>query len=244
MIVTRSSSDVRRILNPPREPGRFLWTTGFIGKNAGAPAPDANAPPGVPFPDAYLVEQGPHVSGPAHFHRADEFQIVMSGAGTFGRKHVQPFAVHYAGAYTPYGPIDAGPEGLGYLTLRAAYDPGARTMPANRDELRAAKRKPRAHLVAVDIGRSHAVLEGEPDGLAAWLYHVPAGSSVVGPDPAHGAGQFWIALNGAMRTCAGALLPSSSCMFVSVGEPAQRVDSSTAAPLDVLVVQFPVDPAT
>jgi hypothetical protein len=116
-------------------------------------------------------------------------------------------------------------------------------MPANRDELRASKRKPRAYLVAADIGRSHAVLEGEPDGLAAWLYHVPNGSSVVGPDPARGGGQFWVALDGAMRTSAGELLPSKSCMFVSVGEPAQRVESSPAASLDVLVVQFPLGPA-
>jgi hypothetical protein len=30
MIVTRSSSDVQRKMNPPREPGRFVWMTGYI----------------------------------------------------------------------------------------------------------------------------------------------------------------------------------------------------------------------
>jgi hypothetical protein len=238
MIVTRSSSDVQRKMNPPREPGRFVWMTGYIGKHGGATIPDAGAANDVVFPDAYIVEQGPHVSGPPHFHLQNEFQVVMSGAGLLGRTPVQPYYVHYAGAYSPYGPIDAGPEGLSYFTLRNRYDAGAINMPENREQLRAGKRKPRARSSAIATGAARTVFAPEPDGLAALLYHVPAGVSVDALDPATGGGQFWIVLEGELRGGDGALLPRHSCAFVSSDEAAPRIRAG-AGPADVLLVQFP-----
>jgi hypothetical protein len=233
MIVTRSSTEVRRV---PNASGRS-FTTGYIGKNAGAAAPDST---GALFPDAYMIEQLPLTSGPAHFHREDEFQIVMSGSGTIGKHAVRAFCVHYAGAFTPYGPIDAGPEGIGYLTLRTHYDPGAQVMPASREQLRAGQRKPRALFSEpLSLGRSQDVFPSAPDGMAAFHYHLPAGAAVTGPDPALGGGQFWVVLDGEMRVASGDPLPERSCVFVSADEPAARVAASAAASLDVLVVQFP-----
>jgi hypothetical protein len=240
MIVTRSSSDVQRKMNPPREPGRFVWMTGYIGKHGGAAIPAADAANDVLFPDAYIVEQGPHVSGPPHFHLQNEFQVVMTGAGLLGRTPVRPYYVHYAGAYSPYGPIDAGPEGLSYFTLRNRYDAGAINMPENREQLRAGKRKPRARSSDVALGAARTIIAPEPDGLAALLYHVPAGESVAALDPATGGGQFWIVLEGELRAGDGALLPRHSCAFVSPDEPSPRIASSPAHALDVLLVQFPL----
>jgi hypothetical protein len=248
MIVTRSSSDVRRVPGASARPGHDVWVTGYMGKHTGAALPAPEAAMEQLFPDAYVIEQGAGVFGPPHFHRANEFQLVMKGAGTLGRKPVRPYVVHYAGAYTPYGPIDPGPEGIGYLTLRTLYDPGARNLPEHREQLHAARRKPRAHVsepLPVGAARTPAaetvceeIFAPEPDGLAALLYRVPANASIVGPDPATGGGQYWVVLDGTMRAPDGALLPSHSCVFVSQDEPAQRF-AAAAAPLDVLVMQFP-----
>jgi hypothetical protein len=219
-----------------------------MGKHTGAvlPAPDAAVE--ELFPDAYVIEQGAGAYGPPHFHRANEFQLVMKGAGTFGRTPVEPYVVHYAGAYTPYGPIDPGPNGIGYLTLRTLYDPGARNLPEHREQLHAARRKPRAHVsgrLAVGAERapssgvaSEEIFATEADGLAALLYRVPANFSLVGPDPASGGGQYWVVLDGTMRAADGTLLPQLSCVFVSRDETAQRVAAANG-PLDVLVMQFP-----
>jgi hypothetical protein len=233
MVVARSSLGLPRV---PNKSGRS-WTIGYIGKNAGAAVP---ASAEALFPDAYVIEQKPHSSGGPHFHLQDEFQLVISGGGAIGKHAVRAFCLHYAGAFTPYGPIDAGPEGIAYLTLRTRYDPGAQMMPENRAALRAGKRKPRARFSApLQLGRSEEVFAPEPDGLAAFHYHVPANGTATGPDPALGGGQFWVVLDGELRSPAGTTLPPRSCVFVSADEPAQRVAASPATSLDVLVVQFP-----
>jgi hypothetical protein len=242
MILTRSSRDVVRKQNPnAATSGRLVWNTGYLGTRVGVPPPEER---GATYPDVYLVEQGPGVVLPPHFHRENQFQIVMIGAGTFGKKEMQAFRVHYAGAYTPYGPITAGPEGIGYLTIRATYDPGARTMPDARDELHAAGAKPR-DLVSAPIAftrpdrpEHRAVLGPEPDGVAAWLYELPAGASVEGPDPYGGAGQFLVVLDGAMRAADGALLPQRSTIFVGADEAPQTIVAADE-PLAVLALQFP-----
>lgn len=247
MVVTRSSSDVRRVPGSISRPGHEVWVTGYMGKHIGAALPATEAAMEQLFPDAYVIEQGAGVFGPAHFHRANEFQLIVKGAGTLGRKPVQPYVVHYAGAYTPYGPIDPGPEGIGYLTLRTLYDPGARNLPEHREELHAARRRPRA-LVSEPLAAGacppavelvcEEIFAPEADGLAALLYRVPPGAAIEGPDPASGGGQYWVVLDGTMRASDGASLPPHSCVFVSRDEPAQRF-AAASAPADVLVMQFP-----
>ncbi len=247
MIVTRSSSDVRRVPGSISRPGHEVWVTGYMGKHTGAKISDPGAWAEELFPDAYVIEQGAGVFGPPHFHRANEFQLITVGSGTLGRAPVQPYVVHYAGAYTPYGPIDPGPQGIGYLTLRTLFDPGARNLPENREELHAGRRKPRAHVseqLSVGVARAatkpacEEIFAPEPDGLAALLYHVPPNADIVGPDPAGGGGQFWVVLDGEMTSADGKPLPSMSCVFVSRDESAQRIASSRV-PLDVLLMQFP-----
>jgi hypothetical protein len=245
MIALRSSRDVTRVLNPNAEKsGRLVWNTGYLGQRCGA----RPAAPDDLFPDAYFVEQGPAVVLPPHFHRENEFQAVLLGSGTFGNEAVRAFSLHYAGAYTPYGPITAGADGIGYMTMRARYDPGARTMPFALDELRAAGRAPRDFVseelpVALAPGATApecvTVFEQQPDGLGAWLYKLPPGTAATGPDPAGGGGQFWVVLDGELRSGDGTSLPPRSCVFVSADEVAQRVEAS-AAPLALLAVQFPV----
>jgi hypothetical protein len=75
-------------------------------------------------PTVFLVEQPPHYSVATHFHRQNEFQVVVRGSGRLGPHLIQPYSVHYAGAYTGYGPLVSGPGGLAYFTLRTAFDKG------------------------------------------------------------------------------------------------------------------------
>jgi hypothetical protein len=228
-----------------RAEGRNVWNSGFLGSRVGEPVPESRE---VLYPEAFLVEQGPDDVLPPHFHRADEFQVVLTGWGTFGNHPVQPPLVHYAGAFTPYGPIIAGPEGIGYMTLRKHYDSGVFEMPRALPELRAAGR-PARDLVSgrLEIGPArpapaeverYEVFAPEPDGVAAWHYRLPANASVVGPDPAGGGGQYFLVLAGEMLAADGTPLPPKSCAFVSADEAAYRVASSPASDLDVLVVQF------
>src|SRR3546814_2657233 len=37
--------------------------------------------------------------------------------------------IHYAGAFTGYGPLIAGPEGLSYFTIRSIHEEGANILP-------------------------------------------------------------------------------------------------------------------
>src|SRR5262245_26229336 len=73
-------------------------------------------------PQAYLVEQGPNSLTGIHFHSQHQFQVIVAGSGTLGRRVVEPYMVHYAAGHTGYGPIKAGADGLSYLTLRAIPD--------------------------------------------------------------------------------------------------------------------------
>jgi hypothetical protein len=162
---------------------------------------------------------------------------------------VRTFCVHYAGAYTPYGPICAGPNGIGYVTLRNGWDLGPHYLPAERAELKAGNRKPRAALsdpIDVAAGDALATLPASAcrsilplahDGLGGWRYRIPPGGTVVGPDPAAGRGQYWLVLAGD-DVSAPSALPALSCVFLSPDEPA-RVTTAGPRGLDVLALQFP-----
>lgn len=75
-------------------------------------------------PTIFLVEQPAGMVLPAHFHRNNQFQLVVAGAGKIGPKKLEPVTIHYAGAYTAYGPLAAGPDGLKYFTIRPIQESG------------------------------------------------------------------------------------------------------------------------
>ncbi|WP_270938624.1 hypothetical protein, partial [Falsiroseomonas oryzae] len=208
-----------------------LHTASYIGLNwtarDGAPEPD----PDALQPVAYLVEQPPHATVDAHFHRVNQFQVAVAGAGSIGRHPLAPVAVHFADAFSAYGPIRAGEHGLQYLTLRNGYDPGARYLPGARKEL-VANAKPRLES-GLDLGQETvaplpplpgpdlastertavAVLRNRPGGPAGWRHQLPAGADVTGPDPATGGGQFWVVVAGSLVLPGAAPLPPVSVVF-------------------------------
>ena len=238
--------------------GVSFWHTLYIGTTRynmtpGTPDPE----PGTLFPMAFLVEQDPGSTATAHYHQADQFQVVVAGGGTLGLHEVAPLTVHFTGAYTAYGPIRAGENGVSYFTLRNGFDPGARFM--NRSDNRAALRQlpDRRHREAVAgplpalaapspaISRCSApdtLLGPTPDGMAAWRYRLAPGETLTGPDPALGRGQYWLVVTGALHRD-GEQLTSRSCSFVGLEEHAFHGQAGPDG-LDVLAMQFPRGPAS
>jgi hypothetical protein len=222
--------------------GVSFWHTLYIGTSRYNMAPGAPDPElGTLYPMAFLVEQDPGSTATAHYHRADQFQIVVGGRAMMGTHEVRPVSVHFAGKHTAYGPIRADTEtGVHYFTLRNGFDPGARFMAEadNRVALRAVPARRHRESVAGPLEqKTGAIIGPETDGMGAWRYRAAAGERVIGPDPAWGKGQYWIVVDGAM-TVEGKEIPRLSCLFVW---PDEAPFNACAGPdgIDVVAMQFP-----
>jgi hypothetical protein len=210
--------------------GTGFWLTSYIGANRYTPDAAAPPKPGKLYPMAFLVEQDAGAVVGAHYHQADQFQVIVAGSGRLGRHDVAAGAVHFAGAWSAYGPLAAGSEGLQYFTLRNGWDPGARYMafPDNRSALRA---RPRRHREAIGMSAAAA------DGLCVKQFVLSSRQTVTGLDPASGAGQFWVVLSGDLVSD-DASAPQNSCLFISPDEPPFRAVAG-ADGATLLLLQFP-----
>lgn len=216
--------------------GKRLWRTEYLG-----PAPSPRSPtldPGVmafvmperDAPQSFRIEQEPGLIVHPHFHYVDQFQIVIEGGGELGRHRAEPLTVHYASGHTGYGPITAGPQGLTYVTLRAQADTtGAQYLPGARERMHKVPKRHRLADPCPPLGdEGLAALRGpdvvtlfdEDDGLGAWVFRLPAGACVQGPDPARGGGQSIVLSHGSTQL-EGEWLDRHSCLYLS----------SSAAPL-------------
>ena len=189
------------------------------------------------------------MTNPGHYHQADQFQVFLSQGGKFGLKPIDMLTVHYATAFSPYAPIQAADDKVVYLTLRNGWDPGARWMPQFKEELKASKLPHRS-----GVGKKPAVF-GETggvtelteldqqeiiplseDGMGSTLYQCPTGTQITGPDPATGAGQYWLVVKGNCDL-SGCKLEQYGLSFVAPNEPAVVV-SATDQPVAILMMQF------
>ena len=222
--------------------GVTFWHTLYIGTSRYNMAPGTLDPEiGELFPMAFLVEQDPGSTASAHYHQADQFQVIIGGHGTMGTHEARPVTVHFAGKHTAYGPIRANNEtGVHYFTLRNSFDPGARfmTMAENRAALRSVRgrhhRESVAGLLASETG---AIIGPEPDGMGAWRYRAAAGERLIGPDPAWGRGQYWVVVEGTMAR-EGQTIPALSCVFVYPEDPPFNAFAGSDG-VDVIAMQFP-----
>ncbi|WP_137388592.1 hypothetical protein [Rhodoligotrophos defluvii] len=225
--------------------GTRVWLSMYIGKPPSSESAAEGEGDDAPHPVAYLVEQEPNSVIRPHFHQADQFQLFLRGGGLFGRTPLKEATLHFADAFTPYGPITSGAETLEYLTLRNGLDPGAKWMPEARSELKAlgnGKRRGRvsnhhAPQEAPEGGRA-ILLPEEPDGLAAWMCDVECGERMAGPDPKAGGGQYWIVLSGDVLIGGHAAGPMS-CTFVSEREPPLELVGGEGG-ARVIFMQFPM----
>jgi hypothetical protein len=185
------------------------WMDGRVGlsDSGSTPAAQQGQERVALAPSVYLVEQSPGVSLRTHFHRNNQFQLIVQGNGWIGPHPVSAVTVHYAGAYSGYGPLLAGPQSLAYFTLRTVYETGSLTM---KDHASAMRRGPKRQLTSqavpvlepaalqgLERSRSEDLIAPQADGIAARLMTRMAGEAIM-PDPAMSGsvGQFLVVLAG------------------------------------------------
>ena len=199
-------------------------------------------------PTIFMVEQPPGSQLPTHFHRQNEFQVVIRGSGSIGTHAVAPISVHYAGAYTGYGPVTAGEDGLTYFTIRPVFDTGAVLASEARTQMiRGPKRQAYARPYAIqsrraqDPARSEVLISPEADGLYCGVESMPGGGQLQTECHPHSGGTFYLVLDGELEV-AGETLGLWESAFLSAGEPAitLRAGGSGAT---VLVMRSPATDA-
>jgi hypothetical protein len=209
-------------------------------------------------PTVFLVEQPPNYSVATHFHRQNEFQIVVQGSGRLGRHAIGPYTIHYAGAYTGYGPLVSGPEGLFYFTLRFAFDKGPLYPSTDRALLR---RGPKRQLSAGPVqplgegglASTHSLVKTEliapqPDGISAHRWTLPADHPIEFTADSSSGGCFLFLLDGSLELNAHSSgsanrLVRWESVYFSPGERSEHWRAS-AAGADLLALQLaPTDPA-
>ena len=242
-IASVASTRSHRVVEGLLPAGTGSYVTGHMGRG------HKTRPENPIFPMAYLVEQDANTHLRPHFHDADQFQVIVAGSGTMGKHPVASLSVHYTNACTPYGPIEAGPEGVSYFTLRNSWDSGAKFLPESRTELLQRKRTLRSSLAGpIDVPYNatlangtatevRVAIEPEADGLAAWVMCAAPAGRMTNPAADSRHDQFWIVVGGTALHDNQPLAPNS-VVFVSRDEapPAIQAGSTGAA---MLVVQYP-----
>jgi hypothetical protein len=171
-------------------------------------------------PTVFLIEQPPGATISAHLHHNNQFQVFIHGGGKIGPRSLDPVTVHYAGAYTAYGPLVAGPEGLHYFTLRTVCERGAILV-------RNAEGKwpdgPRRHATSKPVGvfdpaslralsqpATTVVLPQAEDGLAATSTVLPPHGVMPLVEIGAGEGVFLVLLSGSIELAGERLLADES----------------------------------
>lgn len=194
-------------------------------------------------PTVFLAEQPPHSIVEPHFHRENQFQLFVEGDGNIGPHAIGPYCIHYAGAYTGYGPLNAHAGGLKYFTIRARYDTGLTPIAQARATMpRGPKRHATSGLIDVqDVpGGSDAPDQDifPPDrGMAAWVSVLPAGSPYKVRDIRGSEGCFVFVLGGSAAS-GGDMLERWEHIFHAPGEAVDLV----AGPGGATVVSLAMPP--
>ncbi|MGH8617599.1 MAG: rubredoxin [Burkholderiales bacterium] len=168
---------------------------------------------GSESPQAFMIRYDPGRVSRTHFHVSDQFQIVIGGKGKLGRHDMGLYSVHFARAYTPYGPLtaDTGPEGMTFFTLRRRSDEGAQRLPESKAVLdQRPNRRPWQMTQAVSFetkdaapakgGVSIRLVEAlkNEEGLATYSLNMEPRAAAHAPDPSNGDGQYILVLEGSL----------------------------------------------
>jgi hypothetical protein len=178
-------------------------------------------------PTIFLVEQPANSVVPPHFHMQNQFQLFIGGSGSIGDHALGPVVIHYAGAYTAYGPIAAGDKGLQYLTIRAVNDQGAILLADAKGRYpKGPKRGAQAgplvpsnawQLAALTQETVETVIPQADSGLAARRILLPPTAALTAIDPGEAQGTFIVVLSGSLHHGADELARWES-IFVSADE--------------------------
>jgi hypothetical protein len=195
----------------------------------------------APGPQAFYVELKPDGMVEPHFHGENQYQLIVGGDGRLGKHDLRAGIFHYTDAYTPYGPLVAGPEGLKFFTLRQNAYLGHHPMPGSRELM---KQKAGRNLIAVaepgPVAEQEAkLLLDEDDGLRAYELRCAAGSRL--PEIAiggrHGSG-YLIVLSGELETL-GRTHPPRSTIHVDEDEELPAATAGAEGAVAVLLT-FPM----
>lgn len=179
-------------------------------------------------PTSFLVEQPPNSTLVAHFHRQNQYQVFVAGGGRIGRTELAPVTVHYAGAYTGYGPLVAGDEGIRYFTIRPVCESGY----VRADDRASMRPGPKRHAVSAPVARP------APEVLAALVE--PRVETLIPPAPdGLGATALQIGRDGVGRIVH---LPASQGLFVVVIAGALRHDGQVLGEWEQVFVSADTEP--
>jgi hypothetical protein len=187
-------------------------------------------------PTIFMIEMPPHSVAPAHFHRNNQFQLFVEGTGKIGSHTIEPLTIHYAGAYTGYGPLVAGPDGLTYLTIRSVFEAGLIAVAGSAGQMRKGPRRgAEAGPVAVSTAEAlgglveldeQAVLPMAADGLGATSVRLPRGTRYVVNVAPEAEGEFLIVVSGEVTIDTRRLSRLESA-FVRADEPAVPIEAGS-----------------
>jgi hypothetical protein len=193
---------------------------------------------------AYLVEQKNYVLR-AHLHPVDQFQILYGAPGSlFARRPIADLVVHYADAYTVYGPLVGADPPLRYFTLRAQHTDATEFMPQARALV--PKRPGRSLHRDLDPSTvdgpaparsvSSTVLDDQRDGLRVTCVSGGAGAPITVPE-AGPAGQFSFVVGGSVES-GGASYGPETVGWHPAGS-AEWVGTAGSDGAALLVLRFP-----
>jgi hypothetical protein len=194
-------------------------------------------------PQAFLVDRlYPGARIDPHFHDIDQFQIVVDGYCSMGKKAAEPVTFQYADAYTPYGPIVGAEDGFAFFTLRPIASGGFFAMPGNRHNMpgRAGRNiagrfdTTRARPDAGAVIRE-SLMDGQEDGAMALGLRLGPNAKTQGPASDAG-GQYYLICEGEVEQD-GKALPRRSLVHVPTDEAAPLFQAGQAG-ADILVLQF------
>jgi hypothetical protein len=226
-----------------RGTGEEHWRTDYLGKPGDGSIKNE--------PQAFLIDMSANEVIVPHFHEVDQFQVFVAGDGSLGRSKdgATPLSIHYADHHTGYGPINAGPQGYAYFTLRAKSDPGAHYLhkPGYREALKPSAKR---HGVADGIPLStepvlmdlketkveRLMPELDGDGLGASMIRMGPGLAFTGPDPRATGGQYYLVVNGSLEF-GGAQYSKWSTVFLTSEESALTFKSGPKG-VEALLLQF------
>ena len=199
-------------------------------------------------PEGFLVESfPPNSSLGAHFHDVDQFQVFFPSEGAwYQRSSIVRTMVHYADAYTTYGPFGSGADDLSFYTLRAQPAKVSAHMPGSRDKLVEGGLRRNMHTevpepdgVESPTGAGRPLFLGENDAMGAFLIRAEPQGTVPCPSSAGTGGQYYVVLSGSIRW--GDLdLGPESVGWVDADAPSPSLQVVGDSIAEVLVLQFPI----
>jgi hypothetical protein len=200
-----------------------------------------------PRPQGWLIDFPAERRVNLHFHDTDQFQVFFPSPGsTFRRHQMEPLVVHYADAYSTYGPIVAGPADMHFMTLRAKGSRFVAYLPQEREKL--VKKGKRNYHVGLQSwlsepmpadreARMKPLFKPQFDNMAIHAVAAGPGARFEGPSPRQSSGQYYCVVDGTFNDGAQRL----ERMAVAWRGPGDDLPALVAGPEGgrLLVMQFP-----